>query len=122
MKSEQVLVIDDDHDTRILLAEIFLCRMKCRALTACSVDEAQALLEQQTFRLIISDFEMPQRNGSELAKVLANLSCETPLLFYTGERLSNQFWGELDYPCLAVQKPNLNDLLSIAAKFLRSSD
>ena len=114
------MIVDDHQDNLMMLGETFIRQLQCEVCTANSVDEAEVLLRRQRFHVIVSDFDMPEKDGAELAKILAGLPCEAPLLFYTGRDRPRDFWAKLDYPCHAVIKPNLNDLLEIASNFLNN--
>ena len=52
---------------------------------ASSVDEAFKKMEQQTYDAIVSDYEMPQKNGLEFLKELREQKNEIPFIFFTGK-------------------------------------
>jgi signal transduction histidine kinase/DNA-binding NarL/FixJ family response regulator len=60
-----ILVIDDAADTREVMTEI-LGQCKANVVTATSATEALDLFERQHFDLLISDIEMPHRDGYSL--------------------------------------------------------
>ncbi|HEY8558827.1 MAG TPA: PAS domain-containing protein [Pyrinomonadaceae bacterium] len=63
----RILLVDDEPDTRDLLAFVF---RRCEALVteAASVAEALAALEAGQFDVLVSDIGMPERDGYELIK------------------------------------------------------
>lgn len=63
----QVLAVDDDPLVREFLAEV-LAHMGCRVLTACDAAEGVKILEHQPMDLLITDYEMPQKNGLDLIR------------------------------------------------------
>lgn len=65
LKGLQILVVDDVADTREVMAEA-LTKYGANITTAQSASEALALLEQQQFDLLVSDIEMPNRDGYSL--------------------------------------------------------
>jgi signal transduction histidine kinase len=65
LKGFQILVVDDAADTRELMVEI-LTQYGANITTAQSVAEALDLLERFHFDLLISDIEMPNRDGYSL--------------------------------------------------------
>ena len=74
-----VLVVDDLQTIRDLLAAV-LSSARCRVVTVGSVSEAQVLLEQRSFDLIVSDFSMPDGNGSDLLSVVRHDDIRQPFV------------------------------------------
>lgn len=76
-RSESILIVDDEPSIRVLLTAIFKARsIFCHAVG--TLDEARRLLRSFRPTLIISDMELPDGTGSELAKL------EVPIVFFTG--------------------------------------
>jgi signal transduction histidine kinase/ActR/RegA family two-component response regulator len=65
LKGFQILVVDDAVDTRELMIEI-LTQYGANIIAAQCVTEALELLERHQFDLLISDIEMPNRDGYSL--------------------------------------------------------
>jgi len=63
----RILVVDDDIDTRLLLAR-FLGKWGHEVLTAGDGVEALEILEREWIQLVISDWTMPRMDGLELCK------------------------------------------------------
>ena len=118
MSGHKVLIVDDHPDIVFMLARFFRKKFECDVTTAFSVDQAEQFLKTNSFCIIISDFEMPIRNGVELVNVLKQEDAQVPLLFYTGRDEPTRFWNALDYPCAVVRKPNHQELLAVAKHFL----
>lgn len=66
----RVLLVDDDPDTRRLVAESLKAR-GCRLIEAGSVDEGAAVARQEQFDLLLIDFKMPGKDGTQLVRQLA---------------------------------------------------
>jgi signal transduction histidine kinase/ActR/RegA family two-component response regulator len=82
----RVLVVDDQEDGRELTRSVLL-DAGASVLTACSADEALALLQSQRPDVIVSDIGMPIRDGYELMRAVRQLPLEcggrTPALALT---------------------------------------
>lgn len=65
LKGLRILVVDDAEDTRELMTEV-LTKYGAIIVTAQSVAEALGLLENSRFDLLVSDIEMPNRDGYSL--------------------------------------------------------
>jgi len=50
-----------------------------------SVDEAFKKMEQQTYDAVVSDYEMPQKNGLEFLKELREKNNQIPFILFTGK-------------------------------------
>ncbi|MGQ9922273.1 MAG: response regulator [Desulfobacca sp.] len=66
MASGRVLIIDDDQRTREAMGEI-LTRAGYQVTVLASGDGLEALLDCQSFVAAIIDFNLPERNGLEIA-------------------------------------------------------
>jgi DNA-binding NtrC family response regulator len=119
VSTDKILIIDDKPDAVQMLAEHFRRNYDCEVTTASSVDEAEELVRAHFFQVIVSDFEMPGRDGSELVKVLDDLVADSMLLFFTGVDKPTRYWDSLGYPCIAVLKPDYQRVLALARPFLR---
>ncbi len=92
--SIQVLHVDDDQDFAELVAT-FLEREdeRIEVHTATGGDEALTLLEQVEFDCLVSDFDMPGRNGIELLESVREDYAELPYILFTGKG-SEEIAGE----------------------------
>ncbi|MDH5182893.1 MAG: PAS domain S-box protein [Gammaproteobacteria bacterium] len=65
--NESILLVDDEPSLLILISEM-LQPHGYKVTTACSAAEAQGLLQQNEFQLVVSDIIMPDMNGYKLAE------------------------------------------------------
>lgn len=80
---EQILVVDDDETVRHLLTRVleragYLCQ------TADSAEEADRVLAERRFDLILSDVQMPGDSGIDLLERVATRFPDTATLMVTG--------------------------------------
>jgi len=82
----RVLHVDDDPDLTELAAT-FLEREDDRFVVETAGDAAEGLrrLESQEFDCVVSDYEMPGRNGIEFLQVVRSEYPELPFLLFTGK-------------------------------------
>ena len=82
----EVLVVDDEPPVAELLGEL-LTLMGHRATRCHSPDRALALLAEQDFDLIISDYRMPQMDGSQFFRAVASTRPDLVdrIVFLTGD-------------------------------------
>jgi CheY-like chemotaxis protein len=71
----KLLIVDDDPNTRALLAEALECR-GARVRASASASEAQQALAAWHPDLVISDVGMPRENGYELIRRVRGLPAE----------------------------------------------
>lgn len=76
-----VLVVDDDPVAREILVDL-LAEAGCEATAVGSAGEALTLLRDQTFRLIVSDLQMPGFSGDQLSKVIDERLKDPPEVIY----------------------------------------
>jgi PAS domain S-box-containing protein len=62
LKGVRVLVVDDEHDTRVVLTTI-LSRAGSQVITAASADEALSVVDSSPPDVIVSDIGMPGEDG-----------------------------------------------------------
>ncbi|MHB8988901.1 MAG: sigma-54 dependent transcriptional regulator [Desulfobulbia bacterium] len=112
-KSEtRILVVDDEESLRLTF-QMFLGREGYGpVLTASTFEEALALIEQQTFDLIISDIVMEGASGIDLLRRVRELGLECPVVMVTGYPNINTAseavrLGAFDYLAKPVKKADL---------------
>ena len=82
----RVLVVDDDHDTLMLLA-MFLRKQRAVVETAGSAPEALEVMKRFRPDVIVSDICMPDMDGYELMRtVRIREERATPAIALTGQR------------------------------------
>ncbi|MFQ6757756.1 MAG: response regulator [Deltaproteobacteria bacterium] len=112
-KSEtRILVVDDEESLRLTF-QMFLGREGYGpVVTASTFEEAMALIEQQTFDLIISDIVMEGASGIDLLRRVRELGLECPMVMVTGYPNINTAseavrLGAFDYLAKPVKKADL---------------
>ena len=78
----QVLIVEDDHATRMLL-ETILRRSGVTATSAADGGRAIELLEDQKFDLVILDLMMPHIGGADVIRHLAGATRRPPVIVCT---------------------------------------
>jgi len=80
----RVLHIDDEPD-QLKFAKFFLEKADAglQVESASSPEEAQHLLQQQSFDCVVSDYVMPGMDGIEFARKVRKKS-QVPFILYTG--------------------------------------
>ncbi len=78
----KVLVVDDEDDLRELL-DMSLARMGLHASLAASVGEARELLAQERFALCLTDMRLPDGEGMDLVRHIAEHHRDVPVAVIT---------------------------------------
>lgn len=84
MMTTQILVVDDDTAT-LRLVQLRLEREGLICDTATCGPEALDRLRQHRYRVVITDFNMPEMNGVELARKIRELSPLTQIIMLTAD-------------------------------------
>ena len=85
---KRILIVDDDDSVRGLMRD--LIGNPSHGLdvsTVSSAAEALAVVQNQSFDLMITDYNMPQMNGEELSRRLRELGYSFPIVMVTGSLL-----------------------------------
>ncbi len=84
---ERILFVEDDEDQRDIIPRV-LRQLGYEVTAAGSAVEALQLFLQQRppFDLVITDFDMPETNGFELAAELETVSPHTPVMIVSGRK------------------------------------
>lgn len=96
MRSQQVLIVDDEPDIRELL-EITLQRMGIPCTSAEDIGSAKTLLKQHAFGLCLTDMRLPDGNGLELVDLIQTMPNPMPVAVITAH-------GNMDSAILAMKK------------------
>jgi PAS domain S-box-containing protein len=105
--AETILVVEDDPDLRVYLAEI-LRSLRYRVLTASAPQSALTLLQEKERRidLLLTDIVMPGMTGRDLGREAEALRPDMPILYMTGyARNAVVHHGRLDEGVQLLQKP-----------------
>ena len=84
-KTKQILLVDDDKNTRILLTE-FLSTMGYRVLEAKDGKEAMGLVEFGPIDLVMTDLRMPEMDGIQLTRAIRRIRPDLPIVVYSAYR------------------------------------
>ena len=80
--ARRILVVDDDEAIRHMFAEFLNENYTCA--TAASSDEALTKLARDTYGVVISDIQMPGRNGVELLREIRLRYPDTTVIMISG--------------------------------------
>lgn len=81
----RILLVDDDQEIRFALANVFQAKHKFTVVEADSGAEAIATISnQESFALIISDYQMDNGNGQVIVDFLKNQQVDVPFIFFSG--------------------------------------
>ena len=102
---ERILIVDDEEVIRSTFAAFLSERYRCE--TAASCDEALAHLAKESYALVMSDIQMPGRNGVELLREIRSRYSDTAVIMISGinrpQRIRDALHlGAVDYltkPC-----------------------
>src|ERR1043165_1672715 len=113
--ARRILVVDDDEYVRSMFAAFLSENYTC--VTAASSDEALSELTRNSYGLVISDIQMPGRNGVELLREIRQRYPDTAVIMISGiaraQRIRDALQlGALDY----LVKPIELDVLSFAVE------
>lgn len=107
-----ILIVDDEESLRLTF-KMFLSREGYGPVSvATSYDEAMALLEKQSFDLIVSDIVMEGSSGIDLLRHVKEMGFKCPMVMVTGYPNINSAaeavrLGAFDYLAKPVKKDNL---------------
>ena len=77
-----ILVVDDDAGIRENIADL-LSSENYEVVSAANADEAMRVLESQRIDLLLTDFQMPGRNGVELIEAARRANHQVPAILMT---------------------------------------
>ena len=108
--AEDILIVDDEPDARLILKLILRRILKYPVREACSGAEALELVQQRVPRLIILDLTMPGLDGvTFLQQVRASdQMADVPVVVFTTYPLTDQQAQDLHIPTgMIVQKGSI---------------
>jgi len=90
MPTKHILIVDDDDDHRMLLADLLESKGHIISLAE-NAKQALDKLSVQTVDLVITDFMMPEMNGLELIRAMATREwlSRIPVILLTANRREN---------------------------------
>jgi len=83
--SLRILHVDDDQTLLEVSKQILTMENNFEIEAASSVDEAFQKMERQTFDAIVSDYEMPLKNGLDFLKELRQQQRDIAFILFTGK-------------------------------------
>ena len=96
VNEKRILVVDDDISVRSTIKSLLEDEGIYSVQTARGGETAIKLLKQQTFDLLITDYNMPKMNGYELFKNCRGISSKLPVLFITGNYFNERVLEEVN--------------------------
>ena len=116
-----VLVVDDDDNIRLLIADV-LTEAGCRVFRASSGVEAVHVLEAERVDLLITDYDMPGMNGLEVVWWCRMHLPQVATVLMTGHGPETVAQDGRDFDGLRIiLKPFSVERLLIVAKELRGA-
>lgn len=120
MKRPRVLLVDDEPDLLDLL-ELDMVRMGLDSDRAASVAQARALLSRQSFDLCLTDMRLPDGDGLEVVRHIAEHAPRTPVAVITAFGSAENAVvalkaGAFDYVEKPVSPENIRALVRSALK------
>ncbi len=119
-ENQKVLVIDDEPDIRELL-EITLMRMGLESFSAQDVHTAIQAIKEQDVGLILTDMRLPDGNGLDIVRYVAEFKPETPIAVITAHgsmdlAIESMKSGAFDFVSKPIDIHKLRNLISQALK------
>lgn len=116
--SPNILIVDDEPDI-IELLELTLARMGMDVVSAKSVAEATHLLQSRHFDLCLTDMRLPDGDGLDLVKYIAQKCANLPVAVITAHSTAENAVaalkaGAFDYISKPVSLKQLRDLVKSA--------
>src|SRR5487761_2139731 len=120
-KIPRVLIVDDEADILELL-ELTLVRMGLEVVRASGVKQAKGRLDSESFDLCLTDMRMPDGEGLEVVRHIAERSLDVPVAVITAHgNLENAVAvlkaGAFDYLSKPVALDQLRTLVTSAPRF-----
>ncbi|MGD0029605.1 MAG: PAS domain S-box protein [Candidatus Bathyarchaeia archaeon] len=81
----RVLLVDDDSDFLKITKQCLEMGQDLLVDTAISVDEALTKLEKEKYDVVVSDYQMPEKDGLEFLKDLRRRGDTIPFVMFTGK-------------------------------------
>ncbi|MCJ7431689.1 PAS domain S-box protein [Candidatus Bathyarchaeota archaeon] len=81
----KVLHVDDDLNYLKIAEQCLKMQGRFQVDTARSVEEAMEMMEKETYDAIISDYQMPGKDGLEFLKELRENGNDVPFIVFTGK-------------------------------------
>lgn len=124
MSTQHVLVVDDETDIRELLV-LTLMRMGIEAITASTREEAFARLSERAFDLCLTDMRLPDGDGLQILRHIAEHHGNTPVAVITAygsteNAVAALKAGAFDYIAKPIQLKQLREVITAALNLPRT--
>lgn len=103
----KILVVDDEKMLRECLRDMFFQR-DCIVFEASNGEEALRLLKNQSVDLILTDIDMPVKNGLDFLREFRQINRTTPVAIMSGGHVIEEDMLKLIGAFSFIQKPNLD--------------
>ena len=118
----RILCVDDHADTSEML-KLLLSNGQVKVVTAVTIEEALALVNEESFDLYVLDKRLPDGSGLDLSRKLTSMNPDIPCIFYSGDayevhRQQALAAGADDY----VAKPDIDRLIEVVHKCLSDKE
>ncbi|MHA1917633.1 MAG: response regulator [Candidatus Ranarchaeia archaeon] len=94
-----VMFVDDQPSFRTIVKEILSEAENIFVETSSSVDAALKLIKKKKIDIIVSDYQMPEKNGIEFLKILRSKKNNIPFIMFTGKGREEVIIEALDNGC-----------------------
>lgn len=116
-----ILVVDDDDDVRATIARA-LKELGYQVVEAASGPAALIALSEHRILLVILDYVMPGQNGAEVAREIAKVDPDLPLIFSTGHSALRALRSAAGEDVSVLEKPfTLNELDQLISERLAAA-
>jgi DNA-binding response OmpR family regulator len=116
-----VLLVDDIYDDAAMLA-VLLAPLGANVVVARSAEEARRILNRENVDLVVTDLNMPDASGLDLARELRGQFDVPAVIFMTGSQRAGDRVAAFEMGAVAyLQKPvDVAYLIELAREILRS--
>jgi DNA-binding NtrC family response regulator len=116
-----ILIVDDERPVRAMIARA-LTELGYRVREAAGGGEALRLIEEERPELVILDYVMPEMDGAEVARRIAAIDEDLPIIFSTGHGALRALRDAAGDEASILEKPfTLAQLDELIAATLKSS-
>jgi len=84
----RVLHVDDDSNLLRISKQFMEMEGPLQVDTALSVEEALEKLEKEKYDIVVSDYQMPEKDGLEFLKTLRSKGNAIPFIMFTGKGMN----------------------------------
>ena len=111
MSKGKILVVDDSPTQMSLMRAPFE-ENGYEVITATDGEDAVALVQKETLKLVVMDVIMPKMNGFQACKKIKEAKKDLPVILLTSkDQKSDEFWGKRQGARYYLTKPVDEDTL-----------